>query len=743
MSSRWIHRKFYRSKNLLTSINESQRVGGGGSSSISLIDVSLLSDSENQLRKIRDASNENSALIKLLPILRALETAKEYQALILPHLRRLNEMLSESVDEEVKTLSLEFVEWNGLLILLSLVFSGHPETVLLSFKILNKLCVFVDEASAIMSESREILTFAFQSFTSDLLFDEARKLVESILLNTPPLNLCSIPHFQKILSQLEGKKLASFCKILAVTVSDLDIYKDHKNHSLFSENCRNNPSVPLPVKDINQELTLSVPGFLQKLVDQATKLPYLPRFSSLPTEIDHWVRLIDDVISDELARPNLSLEPFSALIGGDLMDRVEALYVLSLFLIGRHRKRVQKELSELKLVPKLSDLFDQFIWRYNAGRQRARLPGHTSRCECSPEVAVKMQFLRLIYGFCDHNEYKHLLLSPYEWEELKRIKPTDSSVQDWDLAKSPISPSLMCSGTSGLLTKIVEVLKKEHTNSTYRFWLCRAVESYIRGQISYADQVFLLRRGLLQHITASLINTDRRQKEIIQSSFDLLGELIKFNFDACRQMDAILSTGAKLKRAMSLINERLVDSNMFIRGMVLASDHFLHSSDPEAVNFVNNSRLLSLFRDLDKHIGYVIKLIRKIKVNNLTQENVSCLNTSLIIIMLSHRKHELPHFLEELSFRVQREALSHGSNPPFMLHFRKLLTFWQEHYFQKAKDCTQLEQSSRIPFEFWKNTVDSLISSDANSNISLLHYHNTWFVEKSANVSFTSFMEVE
>ena len=126
----------------------------------------------------------------------------------------------------------------------------------------------------------------------------------------------------------------------------------------------------------------------------------------------------------------------------------------------------------------------------------------------------------------------------------------------------------MCHGTHGLLSKIVEVLRKEPTQSTFRFWLCRAIESFLRGRISYADQIFLLRRGLLQHLTSGIINTEHRtnlRREIIQSSFDLLGEIIKFNIDACEELDAILTTEAKLKKTMLLINDNLVDSNMFIR----------------------------------------------------------------------------------------------------------------------------------------------------------------------------------
>ena len=64
----------------------------------------------------------------------------------------------------------------------------------------------------------------------------------------------------------------------------------------------------------------------------------------------------------------------------------------------------------------------------------------------------------------------------------------------------------------------------------------------MRGGTSYSDQIFLLRMGLLQHITASLIQTEVRQKETIPSSFGLLGEMVKFNCDACKQKDSILNS---------------------------------------------------------------------------------------------------------------------------------------------------------------------------------------------------------
>ena len=50
--------------------------------------------------------------------------------------------------------------------------------------------------------------------------------------------------------------------------------------------------------------------------------------------------------------------------------------------------------------------------------------------------------------------------------------------------------------------------------------------------------------------------------------------MVKFNFDACKQMDQILNSESKLKKGMIMVNNNLVDSNMFIRAMVLVRINF-------------------------------------------------------------------------------------------------------------------------------------------------------------------------
>jgi len=642
------------------------------------------------------------------------------------------------------------IEEGGIQILLTLLLSGtgnlenNPRPVKessvrmrqLGLEVLCQLCLLNKDAPELLGETDELLIFCFHQLVHPSLYEKACQMIEHILMaRKATLNLCAIPHLQKMLERLEGGQLASFCKLLAVTVSDLDIFENKS--SLYQQNIQKRSVTFIPVRDINQELVLSVPGFLSRLVEHASRLPYNPRFASTPAEIDHWMRFIDDHISDEMAEgappviesyPGGGLtDPCTSLVN-DLVDRVEVLYVLGLLLVGKHRKQVQKELAELQLIPKLSNLFDNFIWRSNGGRQRTRLPGHYAGCECSPEVALKIQFLRLVHSFCDHSDYKHLLMSRCEWEELGRIPASPSP------ALPPHSPALdpepssqvvpdsryMCRGTQGLLTKIVEVLKKEPTSSTFRFWLCRAVESYLRGGTSHADQVFLLRRGLLQHITASLIQTEVRQKETIQSSFDLLGEMVKFNYDACKQMDSILNSESKLKKGMIMVNNNLIDSNMFIRAMVLACDHFLQAGG-EMADFASNSRLMKHFREFDKHVQFVVQLVSILNVTDLTQENVSCLNTSLVILMLAARQGRLPDIIIAL-LDYGEDPSGYRAGKTLLRNLKSLLVFWQEHYLHKDKDCSTLEKSSLIPFTFWKATVDQLVSEDPTQRTAILHY---------------------
>ena len=78
----------------------------------------------------------------------------------------------------------------------------------------------------------------------------------------------------------------------------------------------------------------------------------------------------------------------------------------------------------------------------------------------------------------------------------------------------------------------------------------------------------------LQHVAGNIVEHEIRHKEILQSSFDLLGELIKFNIEAFKAFDAILTTDSKFEKFVAMVNKSLVDSNMFIRSLILSLEHF-------------------------------------------------------------------------------------------------------------------------------------------------------------------------
>ncbi|CAH1779910.1 unnamed protein product [Owenia fusiformis] len=594
-----------------------------------------------------------------------------------------------------------------------------------------------EEVADLLTQHDDVVMYLFTLLCHNKTALTAMTMLEDMLQQRRQVfNLTRITNIRQIIKKLDNRKLAIFCRVLAVTISNLDIYENKS--SLFAQNKQKRSKGFVNVRDVNQELLLSIPDLLDRLVDIACIKVYTPRYRSMQSELDCWMEWIDNSLSDcafdepitddwenfigGISEPVSSSGPMvhqpGLEMGADLVTRVQVVYVLGLFLIGKHRKKVQRKLADLKMIPGLSNMFDEFIWKCQVNT-RHRLRGHNASCECSPEVALKIQFLRLVHSFCDHSEHKHLLLSKSELAELKRInnKAANLSIDTLD----NVNQDNVCRGGKGLLTKIVEVMKKEPTASTFRFWLARAVESYLRGSTSYCDQVFLLRRGLLTHISSNIIDHDIRPKEILQSSFDLLGELIKFNIDSFRAFDKVLDTDAKFDRFISIMNRSLVDSNMFLRALILSLDDFTNKTKGQEYKSDDN-RLLKHISNFGQQMMYLHKLINIINVQNLTQENVSCLNTSLVFLMFSNKENKMPKYLKALSEERHIKGCDKKGGNTMMKNFRDLLVFWQEHYLHKDKDCSALEKSSRLSFEFWKQTVNELVSEDRTKKSAILHY---------------------
>uniref|UniRef100_A0A4X1T603 Transient receptor potential cation channel subfamily C member 4 associated protein n=1 Tax=Sus scrofa TaxID=9823 RepID=A0A4X1T603_PIG len=552
--------------------------------------------------------------------------------------------------------------------------------------ILYNTCVCTEGVTKRLAEKNDFVIFLFTLMTSKKTFLQTATLIEDILgVKKEMIRLDEVPNLSSLVSNFDQQQLANFCRILAVTISEMDTGNDDK-HTLLAKNAQQKKSLSLgpSAAEINQaSIVFPPPG-----ASEENGLPHTSTRTQLPQ---------------------------SMKIMHEIMYKLEVLYVLCVLLMGRQRNQVHRMIAEFKLIPGLNNLFDKLIWRKHSASALV-LHGHNQNCDCSPDITLKIQFLRLLQSFSDHHENKYLLLNNQELNELSAISlkaniPEVEAVLNTDR-------SLVCDGKRGLLTRLLQVMKKEPAESSFRFWQARAVESFLRGTTSYADQMFLLKRGLLEHILYCIVDSECKSRDVLQSYFDLLGELMKFNVDAFKRFNKYINTDAKFQVFLKQINSSLVDSNMLVRCVTLSLDRFENQVDMKVVEVLSECRLLAYISQVPTQMSFLFRLINIIHVQTLTQENVSCLNTSLVILMLARRKERLPLYLRLL------QRMEHSKKyPGFLLNnFHNLLRFWQQHYLHKDKDSTCLENSSCISFSYWKETVSILLNPDRQSPSALVSY---------------------
>ncbi|XP_067946423.1 short transient receptor potential channel 4-associated protein-like [Watersipora subatra] len=574
----------------------------------------------------------------------------------------------------------------------------------------------------------EVLIGLFSYLKYDQTYISSCSLIEDLLQYLPNPILSQIPDMHELILELTGDKLINFCRILAIALSDKELHEKLSYAQKKEEH--------ISVRELNQEYLLEIPHLVEQLVMAASSKDSLPRFRGIKEEDANWMQWIDDSNADDifdLPDMDIDVEEFTGgitqpteydapwcqqpsmtavnrLIGG-----AAAVHVLGQLLVGKHQKHGQQVLADTKLVPGLSSAFENFIWVFQGASSEPRLPG---RPECSPELVLKIQMMKLIHSLCDHSEYKHLLLTKGELAEVQRINDKAGVLAIEGLGR--VNKLNMCKGKEGLLTKIVDTLKKEPTSLALRFWLVRIVESYLRGTASYCYQVFLLRRGLLQHVISNLLADESSRQEVIQSGFDLLAGLTVFNIEAFQVIDDILRLPQMRNKFVDLINKNLVDSHLFIRSVILSFNFFSFERTMHADYAKTKNYLLSYVGTFQQQMVYLRKLISIITAKSVSQENVGCLNTALVLLICSHKSTSMLPYLEALKNEQMTRGTECGS--PVLANFRELLLFWQKHYSSRKKQCIALEKSSRIPFSEWQHIVKTLTNDDHTLPTSLVYY---------------------
>ncbi|KAA8491193.1 Short transient receptor potential channel 4-associated protein [Porphyridium purpureum] len=444
-----------------------------------------------------------------------------------------------------------------------------------------------------------------------------------------------------------------------------------------------------------------------------------------------------------------------------LTHQVEVLFVICTLLGGRRKLDAQERFSYAGLVDALYVMYEVINW--NEACIVSSRP-HGPDCECDPESVLRIQFLRLLHNFCDRDAnraaVRRQLLSPFvyrlvslydteydgshglEWidaakkhtheEQKKTMVPNEP--REW---QEPLWP--------GLLDRLIGLLVHCPPNCSYRVGLTSGVEAYLRGA-GRLEQTVIARRGLLKYLMMQVCSGESDGGAIgacgnsssIQATFDLLGELCKFNRDVLTLMNEILASDeALVPNLMHNLTTNLVDSNVFVRSMILSLERF-HLEDLERVGSHRRATVAS-FPEVDKHgtpypfanchIAKIIQLNRtrllcdlmaSITVEDVNQENICCLNTAIVILIFADARGEVEHLLQDVDklaqadnaqglkrtisnkFSVQEDgvaAIDRRSN------FRDLLDFWEDYYRYRGTDVQSLEWSSQIPFSEWLRVV--------------------------------------
>lgn len=617
--------------------------------------------------------------------------------------------------------------------------------------LLHELCVSVPFFAQGMAENGEFLGQVFGFMYYAVTFDQAVGLVEDVLAaREDTLRVQDIPDFANLVRSFSSRQLASFCRVLAMVTFEPEAANPWMEQDWSAEITFHSMHKPeeqeWTVADRNHDAILLIPDILARLVQlltfdkvsfsreglqgtfspsefsELTAAVYLEGFSEHGGEGGHDQARIfhshsqgSTLMDEDLLDWNVFMDRTSPATARLLSHHVEVLFVLCALCGGKKREQVQNDLAELGLVDVLNDMFDKLDWMVSQPHE-STAGNHGHGCGCNPKSALKIQYLRLIHNFCDRDSCnranKQLLLRPRNSKDGSSIWNKNGEQKE----------------SEGLIVKILKVLVNEPEESLYRFWLASCVEAFLRGADN-KDQEYVASTGLMEHLVNEILKGGFRCAPLLQINFDLLGELIKFNKALFRELNRLLP-GTKFDQFVEILVANLVDSNVFVRSVVLSVDYFKRPQQMGAAttscplvcsqaerqatlsgdNYKYGSTLsfqakvedelcmISAFVSHNTH-RLLRDLMCAVRLSDINQDNICVLNTTLIFFILAEKNGELHGYLQALR----------TSDMHLLQTFRALLEFWRCYYLWKwGRECVSLQYSTQISFSKWLQIVDSL-----------------------------------
>ncbi|PXF47671.1 Short transient receptor potential channel 4-associated protein [Gracilariopsis chorda] len=286
---------------------------------------------------------------------------------------------------------------------------------------------------------------------------------------------------------------------------------------------------------------------------------------------------------------------------------------------------------------------------------------------------------------------------------------------------------------AGLLTKLalIFMLSKgsDDASRTRRYLLSGCIETFQRSA-TLCEKTFLARRGLLRYLVVQLATFDGPQAQISvlrQTSFDLLSQLIKWNRSLFHDLNDMFRKDHRLlQNLLHAVSDRLVDSNVFVRSIALSLERFRvedelarhygeQADESEMYDFDN----CVLWEFIEKYrVRLIHDMISSVRVEDITFENLCCVNTALILFVVSCRDDSaIDAMLSKLADMIIEYAMncsicefSVNSILPtdVMGNFAKLVQFWLNYYRYQGSDVSSLEVNTNISFDVFVETAKKL-----------------------------------
>jgi hypothetical protein len=210
----------------------------------------------------------------------------------------------------------------------------------------------------------------------------------------------------------------------------------------------------------------------------------------------------------------------------------------------------------------------------------------------------------------------------------------------------------------GLLMKLILKYIQECHYSSSKFWLASCIEVMIRGNNTFFQYFISTNTGLIPYLIYDIIYTKNDEAQILQLSFDILGELIKFNRANFMLLNYYFIDQNEFKMfTKKIIDQKyLIDSNVFLRSVIISiykfniEDDSLPTSSQNRQIFTSNCKICCF---VDKNLTTIFNsLIKIVKPDDINQTNISCINTALLILIMNKIKGKLGSFLQVIFYLI-------------------------------------------------------------------------------------------